>query len=159
MSLEMKSLLKWPLVVALVLVVVRILLEQAGAPESVNMIFGVAWLYLVVTIVFAVRIVGSADPHPFKSLFKNVLAFAVITRLMVMPTYWLAYLLQWTAPRFSAQGGGVVGEGISPLFGYVVIPVRNALIWTVMATLVGMILGTVTLLIRRSRTAAASPAS
>lgn len=151
MAAVIKSLLKWPLLVAAALIVVRVILEQAGAPESVNNIFGVAWLYFVVPFFFAIRIAASGDAHPFKTLFKSLLAFSAISRLMVMPTYWLAYALQWPLPRFGLQMGGVVGEGVSPLSGYVLIPLRNAVLWTVAATVVGTILGSLMLLVRRRR--------
>jgi hypothetical protein len=45
--------------------------------------------------------------------------------------------------------GGVVGEGVTPLQGYLVYPIRNALVWIVFATLLGMILGGITLRLRR----------
>jgi hypothetical protein len=39
------------------------------------------------------------------------------------------------------QMGGNVGPDVGLLQGLLVIPVRNALIWIVMATVVGMIIG------------------
>jgi hypothetical protein len=80
------------------------------------------------------------------------------TRLMIIPTYWLAYMFQWKAPRFGLQMGGVVGEGISPVEGYLWIPVRNALVWIVGGTIIGMIIAGVALLIRRRGAAAARTA-
>ena len=145
-----------PLLVAAAILVVRILLEQVGAPSGVNAVFGVAWLYLVLPFYFASRIAGSSEPRPYLALFKNVGLFALATRVLVMPTYWLAYALSWTAPRFSLEGGGVVGEGVTPLMGYVVIPLRNLAIWTVVATLAGMILGGIALAVMRRRTAVPS---
>ncbi len=147
----MKVTMKWPLIIAAVLVVIRIVVEQLGAPETVNNIFGVAWLYFLVPIYFAVQIAGSGVAKPFLELVKSTAIFTAYTRLMVMPTYWLAYMNGWTAPRFTTAQGGVVGEGVTPLQGYLLIPVRNALFWIVAATIVGAIIGGVTLAIRRGR--------
>ena len=146
-----KSLMKWPLIIAAALVVLRVILERLGTPESVNNIFGVAWLYFIVPVYFALEIARGGDASPYRSLFKNVLLFSTYTRLMVMPTYWLAYAWQWGAPRFGLQRGGVVGEGVSALEGYLWIPVRNAAVWIISATIIGMILGGITLLIRRRK--------
>jgi hypothetical protein len=150
--------MKWPLIIAAVLVVLRVVLEQLGAPESVNNIFGVAWLYFIVPFYFAFRISATGEPKPYRALLKNLFLFSLYTRLMIMPTYWLAYAFKWTAPRFGLQMGGVVGDGVSPFQGYVWVPLRNAIFWIVLATLLGMILGGVTLLIRR-RAAARKGAS
>ncbi len=148
-----KGMMKWPLILAAVLLVVRIVLEQAGAPEGVNNVFGISWLYFLVPLFFAYHISAASQESPFKTLFKKLVIFAAYTRLMILPTYMLAYRLGWQAPRFAIDQGGVVGEDVSPLSGYLVIPVRNALIWIVFATAVGMILGSVTLLIRRRKLA------
>jgi hypothetical protein len=53
--------------------------------------------------------------------------------------------------------GGVVGEGITPLQGYIWYPVRNAIVWIIFAVALGMILGGVTLLIRRRGAKSAAP--
>ncbi|MDQ7063662.1 MAG: hypothetical protein Q9P90_05370 [candidate division KSB1 bacterium] len=141
--------LKWPLILALVIIVIRIILEQLGAPESINNLFGVAWLYLILPVVFGLQIVKHGDPSPFKSLFVHVLLFGVYTRIMVAVTYMLAYAFQWSAPRFTLERGGNVGEGVTPLQGYLIIPARNALFWTVAAALVGMLIGSIAILIKR----------
>ena len=154
MSENTRSMMKWPLIVAAVLVVVRMVLEQAGAPEAANNIFGVAWLYFLVPVYFAYQIGASGAASPFKALFKKLLLFTIYTRLMIMPTYWLAYRLQWEAPRFSLELGGVVGDDVTALSGYLLIPVRNLLIWVGMATVIGMVLGSITLWIRRRKPAA-----
>lgn len=147
-----KGMMKWPLIIAVLLVVVRIVLEQTGAPENVNNVFGVAWLYFLVPIYFALRISRSGEPRRYLALLKKLLLFTAYTRLMVLPTYWLAYALQWIAPRFSLKMGGVVGEGVTPLQGYVWFPIRNAIVWIVFAAILGMIIGGITLLVRRETT-------
>ncbi len=145
--------LKAPLMLALVIIVLRIVLERLGAPESINNIFGVAWLYMILPVIFGMQIIKHGDPAPFQSLFVHVLLFGVYTRIMVAITYMLAYALHWTAPRFLLERGGNVGEGVTPIQGYFIIPARNALLWIVAAVLLGMILGGITLLIRRRSTA------
>lgn len=154
---DLKSLIKGPLVVAAVLVVVRLLLEQAGSPATVNNVFGVAWLYFIVPFYFAFRIAGSSEPKPYVALLKTLLLFVLLTRVLVAPTYWLAYAFSWEAPRFALEQGGVVGDGVTALQGYVVIPLRNLAIWTVAGTVVGMVLGGTALAVLRRRSPAPSP--
>ncbi len=148
----MSSLIRLPLIITAIVVVARVLLEQTGAPSGINQIFGVAWLYFLVPIYFGMNL--AAADHPYKALFKTLLCFVAYTRLMVMATYMAAYQLNWTAPRFSLEGGGVVGEDVSALKGLLVIPVRNLLIWIVIGTLVGMIIGSVVVAIKRRGAAA-----
>lgn len=147
---------KKPLVIAAAIIVIRIVLEQVGAPSGVNIVFGVVWLYLILPFWFAGKIAASPEPRPYLALFKNVGLFALLSRVLVMVTYWLAYAFSWTPTRFSLAGGGVVGEGVTPLQGYLVIPLRNLAAWTVAATLIGMILGGITLAVMRRRAVASS---
>lgn len=144
-----KGMMKWPLIIAAALVVLRVVLERLGGPESVNNIFGVAWLYFLAPIYFAWVITRGDESSPYRVLFKNVLLYGVYTRLMIMPTCWLAYHLGWTAPRFGLPMGGVVGDGVSPIEGYLWIPIRNAVFWVIFVVAVGMLLGSLTLLARR----------
>ncbi len=146
------GLIKAGLLVAVCIIVVRIILEQLGAPESINNIFGVAWLYLVFPVLFALRVVASGEPGPFKALFRTQLLFVTYTRIMVLVTYMMAYLLKWQASRFSVKMGGNVGPDVGAFQGLVFIPVRNALIWIVMATVLGMIIGGVVLFAKRKST-------
>ena len=138
--------MKGPLILALVVVIVRIVLELAGASDKICNVFGLAWLYFLVPIYFGLQISGSGTASPYMALLKTNLLFAFYTRLMVLVSYQLAYLLDWTAPRFQLNQGGVVGA--STLQGLLVIPVRNLVIWVVAATLVGMIIGSIVLAIR-----------
>ena len=149
----MTAMMKWPLLAAAAIVVLRVALERAGAPEVVNNVFGVAWLYFLVPVYFAMQLLKSGNPKPYGALVKNTAIYAALTRLMVIPTYWLAYANQWTQARFSAEQGGVVGDGITPLQGYLIIPVRNALFWVVFATILGGLIGGVYLAIRLRKTA------
>jgi len=143
------ALMKIGLILAVAVIVLRIGLEQSGAPDAINNIFGVAWLYLIFPVLFAWRIAAAYDANRFKALFKNVFLFALCTRLMVLVTYMLAYLFQWNAPRFSVKMGGNVGGNTTPFVGLVLVPVRNAIFWILLATAAGMILGGITLWLRR----------
>ena len=149
--------LKWPLIVAATLVVLRIVLEHLGAPDSINNLLGVAWLHILVPFYLAYQVQAYGNARPYRTLFKGLFLYTLYTRLMVLVTYWMAYLWQWQSPRFLLDRGGNVGEGIGPLQGYLVIPVRNAVVWTVMAMVIGMVLGSILLLIkgRGNRTAGA----
>ncbi len=150
----MQSMMKGPLILALAIVIVRIVLEQAGAPDKICNVFGVAWLYFLVPIYFGLQISGSGTASPYMTLLKTNLLFVFCTRLMVLVSYQLAYLLDWTAPRFQFNQGGVVGA--SALQGLLVIPVRNLIIWVVAAAVVGMIIGSIVLAIRLRGVAKAS---
>ncbi len=148
------SLMKTGVILAAAIIVVRIVLEQIGSPESINNIFGVAWLYFIFPALFALRISKAGMPGPFKALLMDILLFGVYTRLMVMVTYMAAYLLKWQAPRFSLSMGGNVGPDVSAVQGLLVIPARNALIWVLFILVVGMIIGSITLLVRKRKPAA-----
>ncbi|MBN1567146.1 MAG: hypothetical protein JXA73_04830 [Acidobacteria bacterium] len=142
--------MRWGLIFAALVLVVRIVLEQAGAPEKVNLIFGVAWLYFILPALFALGIRARNDVHLFKSLLKDVVLFALCTRVMVMITCMLAYIFRWEQSHY--YPGGNVGENVGAWTGLVIIPVRNLVIWVVMATIVGMIVGSITLLLKRKQT-------
>ncbi len=141
--------LKWPLIVAATVVVLRIVLEQLGAPDSINSLLGVAWLHILAPFYLAYLIQASGSHRPYRALFQDLFLYTLYTRLMVLVTYWMAYLWQWQSSRFLLAGGGNVGEGIGPFQGYLVIPVRNLVVWIVMAMVVGMVLGSILLLIKR----------
>jgi hypothetical protein len=147
--------MRWGIVIAAAIIVVRIVLEQAGVSESVNLVFGVAWLYFIIPVLFAVRIRARNEPRPYRRLLKDVLLFVLYTRVMVMITYMLAYIFHWSAPRFAYPGGNV-GENIDVLTGIFIIPLRNLLIWVVMAGIIGMIIGSIALLSTR-KASASSP--
>ncbi len=142
---------------AFAIIVVRIGLELMGAPESINNIFGVAWLYFFMPVLFVRRIATGGDEHAFRALFRSVFLFALYTRLMVLCTYMLAYLFQWQAPRFSARTGGNVGGNTGPLMGLLVIPIRNAIMGIIFATVIGLMIGAIALWLRKRSSAAQSP--
>ncbi len=137
----MPSLLKGPLLLAAAVILLRVLAEQVGAPESVNKIFGVTWLFFFVPIYFALRIAATHDQQPYKTLFLKTALYVALVRLMLIPVYWLAYTFSWSAQRFASDQGGVVGDGIAPSTGYLFIPFAALLAWVVAATLFGGGLG------------------
>jgi len=153
------GMLKWPLLIAAGLVVVRVFSEQLSAPESINFVFGVVWLYFIVPFYFVSAIVRNGNTRPYLDLLKSLFAFSLFTRLMVLPTYWLAYAFQWPAMRFRLDAGGVVGEGVTPLQGYLVYPLLNGLSWVPVATILGMILGGTALYVRRRKMARVAAAA
>jgi hypothetical protein len=146
----MKGMLKVALIIAAVVVVLRVVLEQAGAPGTVTSLLSVVMLYLLICpIYFALRIAQSGISHPYRTLIKYTALFAALARAMVIPTYWLAYVYQWTAPRFSAGQGGVVGEGITPLWGYLIIPFGALLVWIIASIVIGGGFGSAIIALKR----------
>src|SRR5436190_21767208 len=102
----MKGILKFPLIVAAVFIVLRLVTEQMGAPNAVNNAISVVLLYMLVfPIYFAYRISQSDVSKPFLMHMKLTVLYALLCRLMIAPTYWLAYVMKWSnVPRFTVQG-------------------------------------------------------
>jgi len=115
-------------------------------------------LFFIFPVLFALGIRSHNVTGPFKRLLKDIFLFVLCTRVMVMITYMLAYVFSWKASRF-AFPAGTVGENVSVWAGMFFIPLRLLLIWIVMATILGMIIGSITLLLKRkgSSPAAAAP--
>jgi hypothetical protein len=149
------KIMRWGVIIAAAIIVIRIILEQLGSPDRINSVLGVAWLYFILPVLFAIGIRAQNDAKPYLRLLKDVVLFSAYTRVMVMITYMLAYIFSWKSPRF-AYPGGTVGENVSVWNGMLLIPLRNVLIWVVLATIVGMIMGSITLLLKRKGTAPAS---
>lgn len=148
---DIKSLIKLPLAIAVVVIVVRLILEQSGAPESLIALFGVTWLHLLVPFYLAILIAKSGAVKPFLTLLASLAVFTLVVRILVAATYSLAYALSWEASRFQLAGGGVVGEGVTPPEGYLLIPLQNLVIAGAAVIAIGMILGSITLAILRRR--------
>jgi len=156
----MKGILKWPLIIAAFLVVVRVILERAGAPEPVNNVFSVVVFYvLIAPLYFAFRIAGSGVAAPYKTLLKTTALFTALARSMVIPTYWLAYAYQWPQYRFSVGAGGNVGPGVSPFMGYAGIPLLAAAVWILISLIVGGGLGCILIAVKRKSARKASDAA
>jgi len=146
----MKGMLKWPLIIAAILVVGRIVLERIGAPNAINNLLSVVVLYvLIAPLYFATRIAKSDVERPYRTLLKKTAAFTGLARAMVIPTYWLAYTYQWPEARFSVAGGGNVGPGVTPFVGFVGIPFGAALAWIIVSLIVGGGLGSIVIYVKR----------
>ena len=146
----MKGAFKGPLIIAAILVVGRVLLERAGAPDTIDNLLSVVVFYvLIVPLYFAFRIARTGMPHPYRTLLKSTALFTALARAMVIPTYWLAYAYQWQQPRFSTSAGGNVGPGVTPLWGYVLIPIGAAVVWILISLIVGGGLGSILIAVKR----------
>ena len=144
------GILKWPLIVAAIVVVLRVILERAGAPSAVSNLSSVVMLYLIIfPLYFAYKLANTDMPKPYVALLKIVAAYAILARAMVIPTYWLAYIYQWPEPRFAAANGGVVGGDITPLFAYLLIPLGALVAWVIASLIIGGGLGSVLIKLKR----------
>lgn len=156
----MKGILKWPLIIAAIVVVGRILLERTGTSPRITFFFSVVALCLVFApLYFGFRLGEPGVQHPCRTLLGTVALFTALARgAMVIPTYWLAYIYKWPDARFSTRNGGVVGEGVSPLMGFVLIPLVAALAWTIGSVIIGGTLGSIVIALRRLMNREAKPA-
>lgn len=143
------ALMKWGVIIAAAIIVIRIVLEQLGAPEPVNKIFGVVWMYFIMPILFGMVAAARSESRPFRALLKNLFFFALYTRLMVMVTYMLGFFFNWRAQRFSEPFQRYGSGQLNPFVAYLAIPARNAVIWILFALVIGIILGGITLWLRR----------
>jgi hypothetical protein len=140
------GILKWPLIVAAVVVVLRVVFERLGVPESVNNVLSIAVMHtLIVPLYIGWQLGRRKSERPFLTLLKLVALYAVLTRIMILPTYWAARIFQWTNNRF----GGLWGDGIDPIRGFVAVPLGTAAIWIVASIVVGGVLGSVALAVTR----------
>jgi hypothetical protein len=150
----MNRILKWPLIVAAVVVVARVIAERTGAPAGVSNALSVVVLHtLLGPVYFAVRIGASGAGNPYKSLFKLIGIYAVATRAMILPTYWLARIFQWPEPRFE----GLAGPDVSPFVGFLAIPLLTAAFWIVASLALGGAIGAGVLAVTRKRSATTQP--
>jgi hypothetical protein len=146
----MEGLMKAPLVVAVLVVAGRVAAERLGAPDAVNNLISAAVLHtLIAPLYFAIRIGGSDVERPYLTLLKTTTLYALLVRLMVVPTYWLAYLFQWPEARFRADQNGVVGPDVTAFAAFIWVPLILTVSWTIGSLIVGGVLGTIVLSIRR----------
>jgi hypothetical protein len=142
----LKGILKWPLIVAVVVIVLRIVVERAGAPRSVSNLFSVVALHtLIVPIYVAIRLGKSTVPRPYTVLFKSILIYVLSTRAMLLVVYWLARIFNWQESRFAGLAES------TPLIGFIVIPFATAAFWIVASLIVGGAIGSATLVIMNRR--------
>ncbi len=144
--IALKGSLEWPVVVAAIVVVLRVIVERAGAPITVsNMLSGAVLITVLGPIYFAREIGMAGKPRPYWMLIKLVLIYAIWTRAMILPTYWLARVFQWHEPRFA----GV--DAPNPLVGFIVLPLVTAAFWIVASLVIGGGIGAAVLTVVRSR--------
>ena len=142
----MKGILKWPLIVAAIVVVLRVIVERAGAPPQISNLFSVAALTTVLgPLYFAIQVALGNKPRPYLRQIQLVFVYVVCVRAMVLPTYWAARIFNWTESRF----GGV--NAPNPIVGFLGLPLLTAAFWVAASMVSGTILGFATLAIMRSR--------
>ena len=144
--MALKGILKWPLIVTAIIVVLRVIVERAGAPAFVSNMLSVAALTTVLgPLYFALQIGLARKPHPYLMLIQLTLIYAVCARAMVLPTYWAARMFNWTEARFA----GV--DAPNPVVGFIALPLITAAFWIVASLVIGSAVGSITLAILRSR--------
>jgi hypothetical protein len=142
----MKGILKWPLIIAAIVIVGRVVVEQSGAPDAVsNLVSVVALHFVLAPLYFAFRIGASDEPRPYWTQIKLVGLYVVLVRLMVLPTYWLARIYGWQQPRFF----GLSGPDVSPFRGFIGVPVVTGVIWVVMSLVSGSVIGGIVITLMR----------
>lgn len=142
--IPMKSLLKLPLLVSAVVIVARVILERTGAPPRLSSALSTLGMtMLICPVYFAARILVRGETRPYRVLLQATVAYGVLTRFMVLPTYWLARSFQWPDHRFES----VVRDGVSPFKAYLLTPLNPAVL--IMSLIVGCIVGLVTMIVAR----------
>jgi len=141
-----KGILKWPLIVAAVVVIARVVAERSGAPPAVSNMLSIAALTtLLGPLYFAIQIRLARKPRPYLMLILLVFVYAVSARAMVLPTYWLARIFNWQESRF----GGL--DNPNPIVGFITLPLLTAAFWIVASMVTGTVIGVIVLAIMRSR--------
>lgn len=132
------------MLIAAAVVVLRVIVERAGASDAVaNLLSVVALHFLIGPVYFAIRIAISGESRPYVTLFRLIALYVVLTRIMILPTYWLARIYGWPQGRF----GGLAGA--TPFMGFIVIPVGTAAFWIVASLIFGGAVGSVIIAITR----------
>jgi hypothetical protein len=143
--LELKGILKWPLLLAAVVVVLRVIVERAGAPAAVSNVLSIVALHTVLgPLYFAIRIGSAGPPRPYFTLIKLVGLYAVCTRAMIIPIYWMARIFNWSESRF----GGLSGS--TPITGFIFIPFATGAFWIMASLVFGSAFGMVVVAIMRA---------
>jgi hypothetical protein len=146
----LSGMLKWPLILAAIAVVLRVVLELGQAPGLLANLVSVVALYLLICpLYFTFRISNSGIASPYLQLLKSTALYAALARSLVIPTYWLAYIYQWQAPRFSVHNGGVFGPDVTPLRAFVLVPLFAGIAWVIGSVIIGGGLGSIVIAVRR----------
>jgi len=143
------KLIRIPILIALAVTVVRATVEAFGAPNAVSAIFGVAWLHMFFPVYFAIKILELGFDRPFVALIKSTVMWAVPVRVAIAITYVLGYVYQIDSLRFQTGSMGPVGEGVTPLEGYLLLPLLNFGSWMVIAVILAAITGGITLRVKQ----------
>ncbi len=142
-----KETLKWPLIAAAIVVVVRVITERAGALSAVNNMLSIAALTTVLApIYFALQIGEAGTPRPHRMLLELVFIYAVCARTMVLPTYWAARIFHWHERRFAGLSDS------NAFLGFVALPLVTAAFWVFTSVVSGSLIGGIVLKIMRPRT-------
>lgn len=147
------KIIKVPVLIALAVTVLRATVEAFGAPSAVSMILGVAWLHILFPVYFAMKIRELGFERPFLTLIKITVMWAVPVRLAVALTYVLGYVYQIDSSRFQADSLGPVGADVTPLQGFLMLPLLNFSSWMVIGVIMAAITGGITLIVKRQSTA------
>jgi succinate dehydrogenase hydrophobic anchor subunit len=140
----MKGLLKWPLIVAAIVVVARVVIERLNGPHWLSAaVSAVALTVLIGPVYFAMKIAGNKLPRPYSAHFKATALYAVLVRAMLLPVYWLAFFHSWQDQRF------VLPVDPSPFVGYVAAPLLTAAFWILASVIVGGGIGALIIALRR----------
>jgi hypothetical protein len=151
MGVVLKGILKWPLIIAAVVMVLRVVNERAGGSPILSSTLSVVALHtLLAPIYFAIRLAGSGSERPFAALLKLILIYVLWTRAMLIPVYWLARIFEWPEARFE----GLWGPRSNALVGFIAVPFLTALFWIVASVVVGGAIAAGVLAIMRSRSKA-----
>ena len=146
---DLINLIKVPILIALAVTVVRATVEALGAPTAVSMTLGVVWLHILFPIYFAMKILDLGFERPFVTLIKTTVMWAVPVRVVVALTYVLGYVYQIDSSRFQTGSLGPVGEGVTPLDGYLLLPLLNFGSWMFGAVVLAAITGGLTLMVKK----------
>ena len=150
---DLISIIKVPVLIALAVTVLRATVEALGAPSVVSTILGVAWLHILFPVYFAMKIRELGFERPFLTLIKITVMWAVPVRLAIALTYVLGYVYQIDSLRFQADRLGPVGGDVTPLQGYLMLPLLNFTSWMVGAVIMAAITGGITLIVKRQSAA------
>jgi hypothetical protein len=144
----LKGILKQPLILAAVVVVLRVVVERAGGPPLLASALSVVVLHtFLAPIYFAIRLAGSGVERPYKALLELILVYAVCTRAMLLPVYWLARIFEWPELRFY----GLSGPAVNAFVGFIGVPIVTALIWITASVVVGGAIGAGVFAVMRGR--------
>ena len=146
---DLIRLIRTPILIGLAVTAARSIAEVFGAPAGMSMILGVAWLHILFPIYFAIKIRELGFEKPFVTLIKTTVMWALPVRVAVAITYVLGYIYQIDSMRFQTASLGPVGEGVTPLEGYLLLPLLNFASWMVGAVILAAITGGITLKVRQ----------